>query len=85
MADLWISGENAKHFASLGHDAKIFPFLVDATKELPFSHEYFDMIISVNSYQYFGGNEAMLPKLLSFVKKGGLMAAAVPGFTQDFP
>ncbi|MEE0815380.1 MAG: class I SAM-dependent methyltransferase [Desulfovibrio fairfieldensis] len=86
MADLWISpGENAKRFASLGHDAKIFPFLVDATKELPFAHEYFDMIISVNSYQYFGGNEAMLPKLLSFVKKGGLMAAAVPGFTQDFP
>lgn len=43
------------------------------------------MIISVNSYQYFDGNEAMLPNLLSFVKKGGLMAAAVPGFTQDFP
>ena len=43
------------------------------------------MIISVDSYQYFGGNEAMLPKLLSFVKKGGLMAPAVPGFTQDFP
>ena len=26
----------------------------------------------------------MLPKLLPFVKKGGLMAVAVPGFTQDF-
>lgn len=85
-ADLWISpGENAKRFASLGLDAKIFPFLVDATKELPFAHEYFDMIISVDSYQYFGGNEAMLPKLLPFVKKGGFMSVAVPGFTQDFP
>ena len=70
---------------SLGLDAKIFPFLVDATKELPFAHEYFDMIISVDSYQYFGGNEAMLPKLLSFVKRGGFMAVAVPGFIQDFP
>ena len=43
------------------------------------------MIISVDSYQYFGGDEVMLPNRLSFVKKGGLMTAAVPGFTQDFP
>lgn len=85
-ADLWISSsENAKRFACLGLDSKIFPFLVDATKEIPFAHEYFDMIISVDSYQYFGGNAAMLPKLLHFIKKGGFIAVAVPGFTQDFP
>lgn len=85
-ADLWITpSENAKSFASLGLDSKIFPFLVDATKDIPFAQEYFDMIISVDAYQYFGGNAAMLPKLLPFVKKGGLMAVAVPGFNQDFP
>jgi Cyclopropane fatty acid synthase and related methyltransferases len=85
-ADLWIPpSENAKRFASLGLDTKIFPFLVDATKEIPFAHEYFDAIISVDAYQYFGGNEAMLPKLLPFVKKDGLIAVAVPGFTRDFP
>ena len=85
-ADLWISpGENAKRFASLGLDDKIFPFLVDATKEIPFAQGYFDMIISVDSYHYFGSNESMLPKLLPFVKKGGLLAIAVPGFIQDFP
>ena len=84
-ADLWISPtENAKRFQSLGLDSKIFPLLVDATKEIPFAHEYFDMIISVDAYHYFGNNEAMLPKLLPFVKKGGFMAVAVPGFTQDF-
>ncbi len=85
-ADLWVAPtENAERFASLGLDSKIIPLLVDATKELPFAHEYFDMIISVDSYQYFGNNEAMLPKLLPFVKKGGLMAIAVPGFIKDFP
>jgi len=85
-ADLWISpSENAKRFASLGLDTKIFPLLVDATKEIPFAQEYFDMIISVDSYQYFGNNESMLPKLLPFVKKGGFVAVAVPGFIQDFP
>ena len=85
-ADLWISPtDNAKRFAERGLDAKIFPFLVDATKEIPFAHEYFDMIISVDSYQYFGTNESMLAKLLPFVKKDGYIAVAVPGFNKDFP
>ena len=85
-ADLWIAPtENAERFASLGLDSKIIPLLVDATKTIPFAHEYFDMIISVDAYQYFGNNEAMLPKLLPFLKKGGMMAVAVPGFIKDFP
>ena len=85
-ADLWISPtDNAERFTRLGLDSKIFPFLVDATKEIPFAHEYFDMIVSVDSYQYYGGNEDMLPKLLPFIKKGGRIAVSVPGFTQDFP
>ncbi|WP_320123373.1 methyltransferase domain-containing protein [uncultured Sphaerochaeta sp.] len=85
-ADLWISPtDNAKRFAERGLDAKIFPFLVDATKEIPFAHDYFDMIISVDSYQYFGTNESMLANLLPFVKKNGYIAVVVPGFNKDFP
>jgi cyclopropane fatty-acyl-phospholipid synthase-like methyltransferase len=85
-ADLWISPtENAERFARLGLDTRIFPLLVDATKEIPFAHGYFDMIVSVDAYQYFGTNEGMLPRLLPFLKKGGFMAVAVPGFNQDFP
>ncbi|MDR2209663.1 MAG: methyltransferase domain-containing protein [Azoarcus sp.] len=84
-ADLWIEPtENAVRFTRLGLDAKIIPISVDATKEIPFAHEYFDMIVSVDSYQYYGDNETMLPKLLPFLKKGGIMAVAVPGFTKDF-
>lgn len=85
-ADLWISPtENAQRFSRLGLDSKIILLQVDATKEIPFAHEYFDMIISVDAYQYFGGNQAMLPKLLPFVKTGGLIAVAIPGFIQDYP
>lgn len=84
-ADLWITPtDNAKRFADLGLDAQIIPLSVDVTKEIPFAHDYFDMIVSVDSYQYYGNNETMLPKLLPFVKKGGLVAVAVPGFTGDF-
>lgn len=85
-ADLWISPtDNAERFSRLGLDRKIVPLSVDATKEIPFAHEYFDIIFSVDSYQYFGDNEEMLPKLLPFVKKGGYVAMAVPGFNRDFP
>jgi len=85
-ADLWISPtENAQRFSSLGLDSKIIPLRVDATKEIPFAFEYFDMIISVDAYQYFGGNQTMLPTLLPFVKTGGLIAVAIPGFIQDYP
>lgn len=84
-ADLWITPtENAERFASLGLDTKIIPISVDATKEIPFAYEYFDMIVSVDSYHYFGNNESMLPKLSPYVKKGGLIAVAVPGFTGDY-
>ncbi|MCD7897565.1 MAG: methyltransferase domain-containing protein, partial [Planctomycetaceae bacterium] len=85
-ADLWISPtENAERFARLGLDAKIFPLRVDATKDIPFAHDYFDLLVSVDAYQYFGGNAEMLGKLLPFLKRGGIIAVAVPGFNQDFP
>lgn len=85
-ADLWISPtENAKRFSELRLDAKIVPLSLDATKEIPFAHEYFDIIFSVDAYQYFGDNDGMLPKLLPFVKHGGFVAVAVPGFIRDFP
>lgn len=84
-ADLWIPPtENAQRFTNLGLDGKIIPLLVDATKAIPFAHDYFDMIVSVDAYQYFGGNETMLAKLLPFVKTNGLIAVAVPGFTGDY-
>lgn len=85
-ADLWIDPtENAERFASLGLDGKIIPVSVDATKGLPFARSYFDMIVSVDSYHYFGNNTGMLPSLLPYVKSGGYVAVAVPGLKKDFP
>ncbi|MDR2945271.1 MAG: methyltransferase domain-containing protein [Candidatus Adiutrix sp.] len=83
--DLWIDpADNAARFARLGLDGKIIPLSVDMTKDVPFAREYFDAIVSVDAYQYFGDNDAMLPKLLPLLKPGGLMAVSVPGFTGDY-
>ncbi|UCZ76775.1 methyltransferase domain-containing protein [Dickeya zeae] len=84
-ADLWITPtENARRFASQGVDSHIIPLLLDVTKEIPFAQEYFDMIISVDAWQYFGSNDSMLAKMLPFMKPNGLIAVAVPGFIQDY-
>lgn len=52
--DLWITAtENYERFKSLGLDELITPIHADAT-ELPYAENYFDAVISVDSYHYFG-------------------------------
>ena len=47
---------------------------------MPFADEYFDTVISVDSYHYFGCREGVFAeKILPFVKKGGYVMIAVPG------
>ena len=84
-ADLWISPtDNAARFAAQGLDDRAFPFSVDVTKGLPFAQNYFDLIVCVDAYQYFGANAEMLPTLLSYLKKGGHIGVAVPGLQHEF-
>ena len=85
-ADLWITPtENMARFSRLGLQDKIIPLSIDATKGLPFAHEYFDMIISIDAYHYFGADDAILSRILPYLKTGGHMAVAVPGLRKDFP
>ena len=79
-ADLWISAtENYQHFRSLGLENQIIPIHADAG-ELPFAQDYFDAIVSVDSYHYFGNNDTFAKEhLLPLLKKDGLAALAFPG------
>ena len=80
-ADLWSNPEeNRRFFRSEGlTDDKILPVKADATA-LPFEKGFFDAVICVNSYNYFGRDPAFLDeKLLPFVKSGGLVAISVLG------
>lgn len=84
-ADLWISpADNAERFAAFGLQDAVTPVSADASKGLPFAHESFDLLFSVDSYHYFGDNETMLPTLLPYLKPGGQVAVAVPGLKTDF-
>ena len=84
-ADLWSDpDENRRFFDEMGLDERqIVPVKADATA-LPFEKEFFDAVISTDSYNYFGRDERYLDdKLLPFVKSGGFVYIAIPGMKKD--
>lgn len=78
--DLWINPtENIQRIQKHGLDEKIIPIHGDALR-LPFAKDYFDAIISVDSYHYYGCAEGVFDdNILPFVKKGGYVLLAMPG------
>lgn len=83
--DLWSDPEeNRKFFDSLGIPAeRIIPVKADAENP-PFEPEFFDAVVSIDSYNYFGRNDAYLDaKLLPCVKPGGLLYLSFPGMKKD--
>ncbi len=84
-ADLWSNPEdNRKFFDEMGLNSKqIIPVKADAT-DLPFEKDFFDAVVSADSYNYFGRDERYLDeKLLPFVKKGAYIYIAIPGMKHD--
>ena len=84
-ADLWSDPEdNRKFFRQMGlSDTEIIPVKADAT-ELPFENEFFDAVISTDSYNYFGRDPEYLDKkLLPYVKRGGYIYISIPGMKKD--
>lgn len=84
-ADLWSDPEeNQKFFCEMGlTEEQVIPVKADAV-DLPFDKEFFDGVITTDSYNYFGRDPDYLDgKLLPFVKKGGYIYIAVPGMKQD--
>lgn len=83
--DLWSEPEdNRRFFSQMGlTDEQIIPVKADA-HELPFEAEYFDAVVSTDSYNYFGRDADYLDNcLLPFVKAGGYLYIAVPGMKKD--
>lgn len=84
-ADLWSDpAENRAFFDSMGLSREqIIPVKADAT-DLPFEKEFFDAIVSTDSYNYFGRDEHYLDdKLLPFVRSGGYIYISIPGMKKD--
>ncbi|HBC94530.1 MAG TPA: SAM-dependent methyltransferase [Pelotomaculum sp.] len=84
-ADLWISpSENKKRFNEMGLTShQIIPIKAEA-HDLPFAEEFFDTVVSIDSYHYFGLDKNYLGQhLLPLVKHGGHILIVVPGLKRD--
>ena len=82
-ADLWIKpDENAKRIAAAGVGDLVFPVHAEA-HALPFAEGQFDVIVSLDAYQYFGTDDLYLGTILKFLKPGGRIAIVVPGLAHE--
>ena len=65
------------------NEEQIIPVKADAG-DLPFEKEFFDAVISVDPYNYFGTDKDFPDdKLLPFLKSGGYVYIAIPGMKKD--
>jgi hypothetical protein len=52
-------------------------------RQLPFATEFFDSMLSIDSFAYYGTDDLYLNYLLRFLKPGGSLGIAGAGLTQE--
>jgi cyclopropane fatty-acyl-phospholipid synthase-like methyltransferase len=81
--DLWFSAsDNQKRIVDAGLEGRVIPLHVDA-RMLPFAAEFFDLVLSIDAFYYFGADPLYLNYLANFVKVGGRIAVAGAGLTRE--
>lgn len=81
--DLWNSAsENGERIRDAGVGDGVFPLRIDA-RALPFGEGFFDAVVSIDSYFYYGTDDLYLRYLARFVKPGGQIGMAGAGLMQE--
>lgn len=81
--DLWIAAaDNEERIAEAGLSAQITAVHAEA-HALPFDAGFFDAIVSIDAYQYFGTADLYLGYLLDFLRPGGQLGIALPATTRE--
>jgi len=77
--DLWFSAsENIQRVRDAGVEDGVFPVHADALS-LPFAEGFFDAVVSIDSFMYYGTDDMYLNYLARFVKPGGPVGIALAG------
>jgi SAM-dependent methyltransferase len=81
--DLWFSAsERFQRIRDAGVEDGVFPIHADA-RSLPFAAEFFDAIVSIDSFMYYGTDDLYLSYLARFVKPGGVIGIAGSGLVRE--
>jgi cyclopropane fatty-acyl-phospholipid synthase-like methyltransferase len=82
--DLWFSAsDNLQCIRDAGVSRGVYPIHAEA-HALPFATEFFDAVVSIDSFQYYGTDDTYTHYIARFVKPGGVIAIASPGLTREF-
>jgi cyclopropane fatty-acyl-phospholipid synthase-like methyltransferase len=81
--DLWFSAsENMLRIRDAGVEDGVFPIRSDG-RSLPFASEFFDAIVCIDSFPYYGTDDLYLNYLARFVKPGGPVGIAGAGLVRE--
>ncbi|OGO00460.1 MAG: hypothetical protein A2Y90_05370 [Chloroflexi bacterium RBG_13_52_12] len=81
--DLWVSAaENWERIREAGLENQICPIHAEA-HDLPYAEGFFDAIVSLDSYQYYGTDDLYLTYFHKFLRPGGQIGIVVPGLTKE--
>ncbi len=81
--DLWFSAsERLQRIRDAGVEDGVFPIYAEA-RALPFAAEFFDAVVSIDSFMYYGTDDLYLNYLARFVKPGGAIGIAMSGLVRE--
>ena len=81
--DLWFSAaNNLRRIRDADVEDGVFPIHADA-RSLPFATEFFDAVVSIDSFVYYGTDDLYLNYLARFLKPGGVLGIAGAGLMQE--
>lgn len=82
-ADLWVApSDNARRIEEAGVPDRVLPLRVEA-HALPFAEEWFDAVVSIDAYHYFGTDALYLSQLVPLLRHEGRVGISVPGTVRD--
>lgn len=82
--DLWVSAaDNWRRAQAWNAQDKLIPIHADAN-DMPFAEGFFQSIVSVDTYHYFGGKSGFFAeKILPLLAPGGTVLLAMPGVKEE--
>ena len=76
--DLWVSADdNWSRIVEARVEDSVFPVRAEA-HALPYAAGFFDAVVSVDAYQYFGTDDTYLGYITRFVRPGGRLGLVMP-------
>ena len=84
--DLWVKPTgNWQRIREAGVEDRVFPIYAEA-HALPYADEFFDAIVSLDSYHFFGTDVEYLERhMLKLLKRGGQIGIVTPASPQQIP